>query len=175
MSTDDLQQQTAVHEALMAPTAGDREVLGDPELLARAMGRLPDSARSRLDAFYVQELSHEEMAQRDGKTTAAVKISLHRARLLLRSIYLEEALALTASDVSSFLTLTKTIASHASMPNTPVGLIFGLLPPVVQASIASGNSGDSQGTAADAALLHALNDLVRSEQLSTSPCLAPHR
>lgn len=173
LSTDDPNHSVAVQKALEAPAVGAARGPGDPGLLSRAIGRLPNWARSRIDAFYVQELSHSEMAQREGKTIAAIKISLHRARQLLRHHYMEEALALTISDISSFSTLLKTIASNSSMPSTPIGLIFSLLPPVVQTSVINGAVRDSAEGTDNIVLLRAFNDLLRSERLDEWPCLKP--
>jgi hypothetical protein len=173
LSTDDPDHDLEVQRAIKASAGTVGFGRGDPELLRRALSRLPESARSRIHAFYMQELSHSEMAQREGTTIPAIKIALHRARHLLRREYLEEAAALTISDISSLPALSKTFASHSSMPNTPVGFIFSLLPPAVQASLVNGASHTSGNGSEGLALVVALNDVLRLKQLDESPCLAP--
>ena len=137
LSINDPAHELTIHKALQAP-AETREIPQrdhrDPELLNQALARLPDSARSLINAFYLEDLSQSEIAEREGKTVAAIKIALHRARHLLRQSYIEEVVALTVSDISSFPTFIKKIASQSSMPHTPVGSIFSLLPSAVQTS-----------------------------------------
>jgi hypothetical protein len=173
LSTDDPDVALRFPKAFRASATTIGHSPGDPELLRRALTRLPNSTRSLIDAFYVGELSHAELAQREGKTVAAIKVALHRARHLLRREYVEEAVALTVSDFPDFPTFLEALASHASMPDIPVGFIFSLLPTNVQALLTNGSSHSSSTGTDGLAVVRALNDVVRSNRLDACPCLRP--
>lgn len=175
VSIDDPDHDLVVQQALKAaaPATGLGRGCGDPELLSRALERLPASTRALIDGFYMQELSYAELAERQGKTVPAIKVALHRARHLLRREYQDEAIALTVSDIPGFSTFVKTFGASFSMPNTPVGFIFSLLPPAVQASLVNGASHDSANGNESVALVRALNDVVRLGRLDDCPCLTP--
>ena len=56
------------------------------QLLSRAMGHLPETARSALELYYLADLSQREAAERSGVSLKALEVRLHRARLQLRQV-----------------------------------------------------------------------------------------
>lgn len=78
-------------EDLVDPLAPDpAEVLSQQDLailLDRALGYLPDKARSALEYYYLADLPRREIASRLGLTINALEVRLHRARLQLRQVF----------------------------------------------------------------------------------------
>ena len=57
------------------------------DLVASILSRMPAPFARALDAFFLQGLSQEEIAQNEGMTVGAVKTRVHRAKQEFRRIY----------------------------------------------------------------------------------------
>ena len=71
----------------MGPVEGvapSGETYGDPEALRHAMRRLPEGQRRAIALLKIRELSCEEAASVAGKSSAALRVSVHRAIKTLR-------------------------------------------------------------------------------------------
>ncbi|MBO0780617.1 MAG: RNA polymerase sigma factor, partial [Ktedonobacteraceae bacterium] len=60
------------------------------QVLSRALGHLPPTARTALELYYLADLSQREAAQRLGVSLKALEVRLHRARRQLRQVLSRE-------------------------------------------------------------------------------------
>jgi len=75
-------------DATREPAAPVASVIADMEL-AQSIDRLPDTQRTVITLFYLQERSVDEVARMLGMAEGTVKSHLHRARLALGEIMKE--------------------------------------------------------------------------------------
>lgn len=73
-------------EAVAAARDPEREVAGRELLreLGAAIGRLPPKYREAFVLFHVESMGYEEMRAVTGASVAALKVRVHRARMMLR-------------------------------------------------------------------------------------------
>jgi RNA polymerase sigma-70 factor (ECF subfamily) len=94
-----LDEETSMNSTLSEETIPDLTVLDPIEelhrqelatLLDRALGHLPETARTVLELCYLAEMPQSEAASRLGLTTNALEVRLHRARQRLREVLSRE-------------------------------------------------------------------------------------
>jgi len=73
-------------EEVATPRDPEREVAGRQllEALEAAIGRLPPKYREAFVLFHVEDMGYEEIRATTGVSVAALKVRVHRARLMLR-------------------------------------------------------------------------------------------
>ncbi|GCE04799.1 RNA polymerase sigma factor [Dictyobacter aurantiacus] len=88
-------------------------------LLTRALGYLPETARTPLELYYLADLSQREAAQRLGLSVKALEMRLHRARRQLRQV-LNTSLRAEAEDFG----LTLDAEARESWQETRIWCMF---------------------------------------------------
>lgn len=67
-------------------TNASEGVPGDPEALRRAIASLPSGQRQAVELLKLQELSLREASAASGMSVAALKVAMHRAMKVLRTV-----------------------------------------------------------------------------------------
>jgi len=130
----------------------------------RAVRRLDPGAQEIITFFYWDGRSCEEIAFLVGKSRAAVKVAMHRARKDVRAFLQDEANALSQTDVTDWPHFAARIAGLASSGETAQPL-WNLLPDRARGLAMTEATSSIPNVAARREILAELNSLLRRPDL----------